>query len=139
LAERRRVRRNVMATMLRPVLPLLFNHQARAVVAVLTALAAGLLLGAGDAAALPRVHWGRVSVGTRSLRDDSDLERPRYRTMTRMPAMTRKLQEAPMTTVVSTGVRSRRTVKLLGGGAVTAVVAGFGRLEVVEAKIYGTR
>jgi hypothetical protein len=45
-----------MTTVMRPVLPLLFNHRTQAVGAVLAALAAGLLLGPGEAAALPRVH-----------------------------------------------------------------------------------
>jgi hypothetical protein len=43
--------RNVMETVMRPVLPLLFDHRTQAVVAVLAALAAGLLLGPGDVAA----------------------------------------------------------------------------------------
>ena len=46
----------------------------------------------------------------------------------------------PMIEAVPTRVRSRRTVfKLLGGGVVTAIVAGIGGHEVVEAKIYGAR
>jgi hypothetical protein len=43
-----------MTTVIRVMTPLLFDHQAQAVVAVLAALAAGLLLGAGEAAAWPR-------------------------------------------------------------------------------------
>jgi hypothetical protein len=40
-----------MTTVMRPVLPLLFDHRTQALVAVLAALAAGLVLGPDEAAA----------------------------------------------------------------------------------------
>ena len=43
-----------MTTVMRPVLPLLFDHRTQAAVAVLAALAAGLLLGPSEAAAYAR-------------------------------------------------------------------------------------
>jgi hypothetical protein len=45
-----------MATVMRTVMPLLFDHRARALAALVAALAAGVLLGPSEAAALPRVH-----------------------------------------------------------------------------------
>ena len=46
--------RDAMTTLLKTMMPLLFNHQAQAAIAVLAALAAGVLLGPGEAAAWPR-------------------------------------------------------------------------------------
>ena len=43
-----------METVMRPVLPLLFDRRVQAVVAVLAAVAAGVLLGPGEAAAWPK-------------------------------------------------------------------------------------
>ena len=45
-----------MTTVNGTVLLVLFDYRTQALVAVLTALVAGVLLGPGEAAALPRVH-----------------------------------------------------------------------------------
>ena len=46
-----------MTTMMNAVMPLVLNRRAQAAVAVLTALAAGLLLGPGEAAAEWRASY----------------------------------------------------------------------------------
>jgi hypothetical protein len=55
-----------------------------------------------------------------------------------MTRMTRRKEVSPMLATATLRMRSSRgALKLLGGGVVTALVAGIGRSEVVAAKIYG--